>query len=34
MSAIIGLDLGKFKSVACAYDTDTIAAGGCDLGLK
>src|SRR3954464_8103855 len=26
MSAIIGLDLGKFKSVACSYDTDTTAA--------
>ena len=26
MSTIIGLDLGKFKSVACTYDTDTTAA--------
>src|SRR3954470_7926214 len=26
MSAIIGLDLGKFKSVACLYDTETTAA--------
>jgi transposase len=26
MSTIIGLDLGKFKSVACTYDTDTAAA--------
>src|SRR5438309_1978212 len=26
MSTIIGLDLGKFKSVACAYDTATTAA--------
>ena len=23
MSTIIGLDLGKFKSVACTYDADT-----------
>ncbi len=26
MSTILGLDLGKFKSVACAYDTATTAA--------
>ena len=26
MSTILGLDLGKFKSVACAYDTATAAA--------
>jgi transposase len=26
MSTILGLDLGKFKSVACAYDTETNAA--------
>ena len=26
MSTILGLDLGKFKSVACLYDTDTTAA--------
>lgn len=26
MSTIIGLDLGKFKSVACAYDPETTAA--------
>lgn len=26
MSTILGLDLGKFKSVACTYDTETTAA--------
>jgi transposase len=26
MSTILGLDLGKFKSLACLYDTDTTAA--------
>src|SRR3954447_6882043 len=26
MSTILGLDLGKFKSVACLYDTETTAA--------
>src|SRR5262245_15691452 len=26
MSTILGLDLGKFKSVACAYDTETNSA--------
>jgi hypothetical protein len=26
VTAILGLDLGEFKSVACAYDTATTAA--------
>ncbi len=26
MSTILGLDLGKFKSLACLYDTETTAA--------
>jgi hypothetical protein len=26
MSTILGLDLGKFKSTACTYDTNTNAA--------
>ena len=26
MSTILGLDLGKFKGVACIYDTETTAA--------
>jgi hypothetical protein len=26
MSTTLGLDLGKFKSVACSYDTETTSA--------
>ena len=31
MSTIIGIDLGKFKSVACSYDTDTREAAYCTI---